>query len=1130
MGTDDKTENIYSHIVSWFKTSAQWIVDHLADPVIAQSIRQDLGLKPGAEIPAAAKGTFAQFASGLDPDVEGLSDTLEQVFAVGPELKTLSATLETDKFPANQIAYTLLKLAATDSIRLRAPLLFALSRAALFVEEDTESFIMLDPARLLRNARGEDLPTGEALAQRLAGGGALVLQILSMLTSSQHDKEKPGLVDVFSGWDLAPDSVTPKADLVSTRATTFYLKGASQTTGGLLVSILAVPTAHGGPGLFIALGGSLSLKRETDTSHFQLDAGFPGAFDIYIPFKGSRLGFAAHSGDVNPFFKFAINNGSADQPAFRIGEPNGTRLDVYQSEFGIDVSKQTAGFRFGLHDAELVIAAGTAGGFLSQIVGDGAKVRFSVGLIADTDGGFRLDGGTNARASLPIGRTIAGALTVHSMDLALGPSSTGGDLGLEVSGSFTAALGPFTATVDRLGFELEADRRDNGNMGPFHVGVGLKPPSGIGLLLDSELATGGGYLFADPVNNEYAGALELKFSKFNVKAIGVLADGKEGWSLLLLLYAQTPPIQLGAGFTLNGIGGLIGVQRGMDITKLGAALKTKAFDDILFPADPVGNAPRIINELRSFFPFSDRSLTFGPMFDIGYGEPRILYIRVAILFQINDVFHKPLGAWSLARIALVGQLRLELGATKANPGATVVKLIVDVLGFWDLEKKSYGFLATLRDSKIGTIDITGGLAVYGQYGADSKFILAAGGFNPRFKDVPAEAKGALDRLGASFKVGSFSLKLTGYFALTPGTIQAGFDVIASASLGPIGLKGELGFDVLVYRDPHTYFIADFKFSAVITYRGHTLAGVKVTGFIEGPGAWHVKGKLTFSILWWDIDKSFDEAWGSLPPTSVVIQTNVQALLATEVARRENWSIELPSGSDAMVTFAPPVPNGAQHAHPLSRVAFSQTVVPLGLTLQRFGDTRVTGTTRFDITKLTIGGQIITARVPVREHFARAQFLNMSDDDKLTKPSFEEMDSGVEFSSAAYRVSPAPLLVTMEYETVYLDIDPVKPGTTRPEPALARLQPTHELVSSLATQGAAARAPQRADEQMRSRIAARVAVTAAPLAVADRTAFAVDPVVPLTGQGTTVAMIAEQRFRPVDAARSQLIEQYELVPN
>ncbi|HTE47839.1 MAG TPA: DUF6603 domain-containing protein [Gemmatimonadaceae bacterium] len=1120
-----KTPNIFSRIISWFKSTATWVEEHLGDPAIAQSIREDLGLQPGQDIAAATKGKFAQYGAGIDPDKEGFSETVAELTAIIPDLKALATTFETDKFPANQLLYTLLSLSATDSVRLHAPTLFALCRLALWVEEDLESLTILDPAKLLRNVRGQDLPSGEALVQRISDGGALLLQILDMKLEEQHNPEKPGVFDIFSGWDPSPDSVTPKADLVSTRATTLHIGSTSDTNVALLVTILAVPTEHGGPGLLLSFGGSTSIARESDTARLKIDAGFPGAFDMFIPFGDSKTPFTVKGGELNPFFKFTIGQGDQSKPAFRIGEPNGTRLDVYQTELGITVSNQTAGVHAAFTDAELVIAAGSAGGFLSEIVGDGARVKFSGGLLLDTDGGFRLDGGTNLHASLPIGRSIAGVLTVHDLNVGLGPSSTGGDLGLEISGGFTATLGPFKATVDRLGFQLDLDRRDNGNLGPFNVDLGFKRPNGLGLSIDSDMVTGGGYLFADPVNHEFAGALELKFGKLMIKAIGMLTDGEEGWSLLLLLYAQFPAIQLGVGFTLNGLGGLVGVQRGIDVTKLALALKTKAFDDILFPDNPVADAPRIINELRSFFPFSARSLTIGPMVDIGWGTPRILFIRVAVLFQINDVFHRPLGAFSLARIVLVGELKLLLGPTKADASQAVVKLIVDVLGFWDLEQEKYGFLATLRDSKIATIDITGGLIVYGQYGEKSQFILAAGGFNPRFTDVPPEAKASVDRLGAAFKVGRFSLKLAGYFALTPGTIQAGFDITAQASIGPVGLKGELGFDVIVFRDPKTHFIADFRFSAAITYSGHTLAGVSITGSIEGPGAWHIKGKVTFTILFWDISKSFDEKWGTLPAVPVVT-TDVKALLVAEIARPDNWSTALPPASDAMVTLAPQVGETLPIAHPFSQLSFRQTAVPLGLTLEKYGDTPIAGINRFDITKVTVNGTAVASPTFVQEHFARAQFLNMSDEDKLTKPSFEAMSAGVEFSSTAYHISASSLSFPMEYETVYLDIDPLKPGVTRPETALTKLRPSHDQVQALAVQGAAARAPQRIDEKMTARTTSQVAVTAAPLAVISVDALVVDPTVPITGQAATVTMIAEQRLKPADLNRAQLVEAFE----
>ena len=319
-------------------------------------------------------------------------------------------------------------------------------------------------------------------------------------------------------------------------------------------------------------------------------------------------------------------------------------------------------------------------------------------------------------------------------------------------------------------------------------------------------------------------------------------------------------MQIGFGFTLEGLGGMIGVHRAVDVNQLVNGMRTGAFDDLLFPADPVGDAPRIIATLRQLFPMRRNTLTVGPMVDVHWGKPVIITARLAVLIQLDNALGG--GPLALSKVVVVGQLRAAVGATEEDPDARVLVLIIDVLGFWDLAEKRYGFIAALRDSSVAGIDLTGGLAVWGEYGDHPSFLLAAGGFNPRFKDVPATVGGAVARLGASFSVGRFDLTLAGYFAVTPATIQAGLDLKATAKIGPVGLEGEIGFDVLIYRRPRTHFIADFRFSAEVTYRGHSLAGVKVAGTIEGPGSWHVVGKVSFSILWWDISKSFDESWGT----------------------------------------------------------------------------------------------------------------------------------------------------------------------------------------------------------------------------------------------------------------------------
>ena len=66
---------------------------------------------------------------------------------------------------------------------------------------------------------------------------------------------------------------------------------------------------------------------------------------------------------------------------------------------------------------------------------------------------------------------------------------------------------------------------------------------------------------------------------------------------------------------------------------------------------------------------------------------------------------------------------------------------------------------------------------------------------------------------------------------------------------------------------------------------------------RGAGLWRIKGKATFSILWWDIDCPFDESWGTPPPLEGM-SMNVQAELQAALRQASNWSAQLPSGSDS----------------------------------------------------------------------------------------------------------------------------------------------------------------------------------------------------------------------------------------
>jgi hypothetical protein len=882
----------------------------------------------------------------------------------------------------------------------------------------------------------------------------------------------------------------------------------------------------------------LVIARPSESSRFSLR--LTGAFSTGLELRllpPAELAIVPPEGPLDGDVRlgFVGERPEPQEPFVVLGQTGGSRLQARRLDAGFvgDMKWDGAagrasadvGFEVDVTGGVLVLDPSGFDGFLSRVLpADGLRVPFDFGLTWSAERGFAIRGAGGLDATVPVALSL-GPASVVAIHLSL--QARGGGVTVEVSAGIGTAIGPVQVAIDRLGVAAAlAFPEGDGNLAVADVRVGVKPPSGLGISIDAEVVTGGGFLSFDPELQEYAGALEVQLGKIGLKAVGVLSTGPDDWSLALLLYAQIPPIQLGFGFTLDAIGGLIGVQRGMDVDQLVVGMTNGAFDDILFPSDPVRDAPRILGRLRTLFPARRGALTVGPMVDVHWGEPLMLTARLAILLELDNALGSGGGPLALARIVLVGQLHVEVGPTEQDPHARVVRLIVDVLGFWDLADRRYGFLARLRDSTIGGVDITGGLGVWGEYGDQPRFLLAAGGFNPRFHDVPAQLSGGLDRLGASFSVGRFHLALTGYFALTPATIQAGLDLRATATIGGVGLNGDIGFDVLVYRRPRTHFIADFHIIAEVTYHGHTLAGVKVTGTVEGPGQWHVVGSVTFSILWWDISTSFDESWGSAAALLTDL-VDVAALLGAALAVRENWSAQLPAGSETIVTLAPRRGDQEPRAHPLGRFAFSQQVAPLGLTLEKFGDSGVSGPNHFDVESVTLGGRPIaeaagSSHAPVREHFARAQFLEMSEEDRLTRPAFEEMDAGVQFSSSAFEVG-APLPVGLGYETKYVDLDT---GETRPEPraGVATQALGHDLIAGFARYGAAGRAPQRATEQMGA-IRLPLAVSAPPVTAADRRTLAA---VDLGAPPTAAQMVVEQRIRGAGAANAQVVEAFELV--
>src|SRR6185312_1892946 len=116
-------------------------------------------------------------------------------------------------------------------------------------------------------------------------------------------------------------------------------------------------------------------------------------------------------------------------------------------------------------------------------------------------------------------------------------------------------------------------------LGPVDLDISFKPPTGLGVVIDASVVVGGGFLRFDPEKGEYSGVMQLEIAEtIAVKAIGLLTTrmpgGAKGYSLMVIITAEGfAPIQLGYGFVLTGIGGLLAINRTFDEAALRAGLK-----------------------------------------------------------------------------------------------------------------------------------------------------------------------------------------------------------------------------------------------------------------------------------------------------------------------------------------------------------------------------------------------------------------------------------------------------------------------------------------------------------------------------------------------------------------------------
>ena len=458
-----------------------------------------------------------------------------------------------------------------------------------------------------------------------------------------------------------------------------------------------------------------------------------------------------------------------------------------------------------------------------------------------------------------------------------------------------------------------------------------------------------------------------------------LPNGAPGFSFLIMLTAEGfAPIPLGLDFTLTGIGGMLAINRTCNTDFLRDGLKNDTLKNVLFPQDPIHNAVQILGTLDKAFPPQNGSYLFAPIVQISWGTPPLVTMDLALILELG----------ARTRLIILGRIKSILPDEQDD----LIRLQMDALGVIDFDQKTIALDAVLYDSRlVHRFPLTGSMALRANWGSSPTFALSVGGFHPAFN--PPSGFPTLQRLTLSLAdTPDFRLRCDVYYALTANSLQYGAHAELMARAGGFSIEGQIGYDVLMQLDPLS-FVADFYASVQLKYGSTNLFQVKIEGELAGPLPLHVKGKATFSIFWCDFSVHFDQTLveGIAPPAPEAV--NVLPLLTTALNDPRNWGGQLADGERRLVTLRAAQSADQIALHPLGRLSIAQKVVPLGQPIDRFGTARPGDARQFNISGLSVNGKSVPF-TPTDDFFAPAQFLDLSDDEKLAAPSFESMKAGI----------------------------------------------------------------------------------------------------------------------------------------
>jgi hypothetical protein len=933
--------------------------------------------------------------------VKGFTDLANQVRAFGPFGGISAADLNTfaNELPVRLLDYVIIRhLEGIKGAAEALDFMGAIERTPRNVGSADPSRPPFTERRLHVEQLLNFLKAPGAQLRTLYQWGSPTFDGVALLTKSQALLASAGIPAVFDKGlsppvlDLASVEISPKLDI---------------NPKGLIVKLtdeIKVDKAHP--------FGPSDLKVEV-----KLAGELKAATSLLVQ-PGGKLTVKAPTGTLAGRQEVRLTAGHANSPFVLIGAPGGARLTVEQliATAGVDLvvnGASTEGIfalEAELKNGKVVIDLGEADGFLSTLFSGVGRLEADFGLTLGLSArsGLYFRGSTSLQILLPL-HTQLGPIELQALLLTVGLD--GSRLPLGVGANIKAELGPLQAVVEEMGFNavLEIKPNRDGNAGPVDFSWGFRPPKRVGLSLDAGGFKGGGFLSFEPERGRYVGVLELTFRGFlTLKAIGIIAtqnpDGSEGFSLLILITAEFPPMQLSFGFTLNGVGGVLALNRTLNLEALREGVRTNAIKSVLFPVDIVANIGRIISDLEAIFPVQQGRFAFGPMFILGWGTPTLISIELGLVMEVPNP----------VRIAILGVLRAVLPREELP----LLRLQVNFLGAIDFEQGTLSFDATLFDSRLLTYTLSGDMAVRLNWGSNPGFILSVGGFHPAFQ--PPAGLTTMRRITISLLADDNPrIRLENYFAVTSNTVQVGSRVELYAAVWKFNVYGFLAYDALIQFSPFK-FMVDFEAMIAVRAGSDELFAIHLAAHLSGPAPWHISGNASFRVLFVKVKVHFDVEWGDRPsdplPTVEVLQE-----LATALQARQSWQAILPDNRNLLVTLRElPTDTADILLHPAGFLRIAQRNVPLGLNIQKYGTKKPSDGQQFSISSVMVGSTPLEP-APFSDYFAAAQFFDLTNSQKLARASFEQMPAGVEVRQKGLDLrSYKTAIKTVRYEQMVFD--------------------------------------------------------------------------------------------------------------